>query len=120
MCQFDHVFGSFAQGGHMNLDDVQTEVQVATEASIRHGLLQVTIGGGNDSYIGFDLSTSADAFKGMSFQHAQEFRLNRWTHFADLIEHQRALVRRLELTDLSLGGACKRSALVAEQLAFEQ
>ena len=44
----------------------------------------------------------------------------RRAHLADFVEHQRALVGRLELADLPLGGPGEGPSLVAEQLAGQQ
>ena len=63
---------------------------------------------------------AADAFERMPFQHAQKLGLNRLAHLADFVEHQRAAVGRFELADLAFGRAGERTALVAEQFAFEQ
>jgi len=56
----------------------------------------------------------------MPLQHAQELGLDAEAHLADLVEHQRAAVGRLELADLAVRGARESPALVAEQLAGQQ
>src|SRR4051794_12550937 len=56
----------------------------------------------------------------MPFEDAQELGLNRRGHFANFVEHQRALMSLLELADFPLRRAGESAALVTEQLAFEQ
>ena len=53
-------------------------------------------------------------------QDAQELRLRRQAHLADLVEEQHAAGRQLDLARLGLLRARERAALVAEQLRLEQ
>ena len=53
-------------------------------------------------------------------QHVQQLGLQRRLHLADLVEHQRAGVRLLELADARGRGAGEGAALVPEQLALEE
>ena len=50
----------------------------------------------------------------------QQLGLQRRLHLADLVQHQRAAVRLLELADARRRGAGEGAALVAEQLALEE
>ena len=53
-------------------------------------------------------------------QHAQQLRLEPHRHVADLVEQQRAAVRRLEQSRCGAVRAGERALLVSEQLGFEQ
>ena len=53
-------------------------------------------------------------------QRAQQLRLHLRPHVADLVEEQRAAVRRLEQAALGRDGAGERAPGVAEQLGLEQ
>ena len=50
----------------------------------------------------------------------EQLRLEAERHLADLVEHQRALGRLLELARLVAIRAGERAALVAEELGLEQ
>ena len=65
-------------------------------------------------------SLSADALEGVLLQDAQELHLEVQRHLADLVEEQRAAVRRLEAAHAVAHRAGERAAHVAEQLALEQ
>ena len=65
-------------------------------------------------------SFDADALEAPLLEHAQELRLDRERQLADLVEEERAAVRRLERARLRRDGAGERAALVAEQLALEE
>ena len=118
--QLGNVFGPLAERGHDDLQHVQPEVQVAAERAFGHVLFQVAVRGGDHAHVDLDRVAAADALERMAFQHAEELGLRAWAHLADFVEHQRALVGRLELADLALGRAGERALLVAEQLAFQQ
>ncbi len=51
---------------------------------------------------------------------AQQLGLAGGAQLADLVEHERALIRELELARVGHRGARERAALVAEQFAFDQ
>jgi hypothetical protein len=53
-------------------------------------------------------------------QHAEELRLHRERHLADLVEQDRAAARRLEEPTVVLARAGERPAPMAEELALEQ
>src|SRR5262249_41550479 len=54
------------------------------------------------------------------FDNAQQLRLRRQRHFADLIEQQRAVLRNLEASRPAFARASERSLLMPEKLAFDQ
>ena len=63
---------------------------------------------------------AADAARSALLEHAQQLRLHRRRQLADLVEEERAAVRRLEAADAPLARAGEGAALVAEELALEQ
>ena len=60
---------------------------------------------------------AANALQLAFLQHAQQLRLHRQRHVADLVEEQRPAVRLLELAEMTRGRAGERALLVPEQLA---
>jgi hypothetical protein len=67
-----------------------------------------------------DRRLAADAVELALGQHAQQARLQRRRHVADLVEEQRAAVGLFEAAAAQRVGAGERALLVAEQLRFEQ
>ena len=109
-----------AQRRHIELHDLESEEEVAAERARAHGLLERPVGRGDDAHVGLDRRVAADALERMAFQHAEELRLRRERHLADLVEEDRPLVGRLELADHPLGRAGERALLVAEEFAFQE
>ena len=112
--------GRLRSGGTRISSTAQSKVEIAAKASVDHVPLQIAIRGGDHPHVDLDGLGAADALERMPFQHAQELGLNGRAHLADFVEHQRALVRGLELADLALGGTGEGPLLVAEQLAGQQ
>jgi hypothetical protein len=104
----------------VNADDVQAVEQVFAELAKLHPVLQVLIGRGDDTYIGFHLIVSADAVELAILQHAQQARLQRRRHVTDFIEEQRAAIGLLEPSLALQRGPGESALFVAEELGFEQ
>ena len=67
-----------------------------------------------------DRAVAAEPRELAVLQDVQQLGLQRRRHLADLVEHDRAVLRELELADARSAGAGEGAALVAEQLALEQ
>lgn len=74
----------------------------------------------HDPHVGVDRLVAADAFERLLLEHAQELRLERRRHVADLVEQDRASAALLELADATPVGTREGPTFVPEQLAFEQ
>jgi len=114
------LFGPLAQGRYHDLEDVQPVVEVLSELAGRHGLLQVLVGGRDDSDVHLDRGVAPDPRELPVLQDVEELGLERRVEIADLVEEDGAVVGRLELADLELMGAGEGPALVAEQLRLQQ
>ena len=68
----------------------------------------------------FEQPRAAEPLELALLQHAQELRLRRQAHLADLVEEQHAAGGQLDLARLGLLRAGERAALVAEELRLEQ
>src|SRR5690625_3865842 len=66
------------------------------------------------------LPIAADPLYFTALQGAQQFRLHRQRHLADLVQKERAAVGQLELAGTILSGTRERPLGVTEQLAFHQ
>ena len=99
--------------------DLEPVVQIAAEGAGSDLLLEVRVGGGDDAHVHLDRLGPPDAHERAILEHAQDLRLQRQRHLADLVQKERAAVRQLELPRLALHGPREGAALVAEQLALQ-
>ena len=114
------LFAPLPQRRDADLDDVQAVVEVFTELMRPHGRLEVAIGGGDEPHVGADGLLAAHARELAVLEHVQQLGLKPQRHLADLVEQERALVRRLELSGFLPVGSGERALLVTEQLRLEQ
>jgi len=81
----------------------QPAAQVVAEAALAHPCQQVGMRGGNHAHADTDRLRRADRQQLALGQHAQQPRLQRQRHVADLVEEQRAAVGLLDQTALVPG-----------------
>ena len=86
----------------------------------RHALLQILVSGRDHAHVHANRRLAADAIELAFRQHAQQARLQRRGHVADLVEEQRAAVGLLEAAAALRVRAGERALLVTEQLGLEQ
>mmetsp|Transcript_26316 Transcript_26316/g.62491 ORF Transcript_26316/g.62491 Transcript_26316/m.62491 type:complete len:373 (-) Transcript_26316:724-1842(-) len=111
---------ALAQRRNLDNDLGEAVVQVFAEAAVCDAGLQVLVGGPNDAHIDRDFLTPTDALDDPLLQEAQQLGLQRHRQIADLVEHQRATVRSLDLAERRLVGPREGALFVAKQLAFQQ
>ena len=78
------------------------------------------MGRGDHADVDAPLLRRADRAQRACLEHAQQLRLQRERHLADLVEQQRAAIGRGEQAGVIVGRAGERALDVAEQLALEQ
>src|SRR5215469_17470887 len=83
-------------------------------------LFQIYVHGGEDSRVDSDRPFAAKAGVFAILEHVKQFRLKMRSHFADFVEEQRTLVRKLELAGFIIERSCKGPSLITEQFRFEQ
>src|SRR5439155_19176 len=88
--------------------------------TVSHSILQVAIGGGNQTKIEFDGACSADSRNLMLLQNTQQLGLKRGSQFTDLVQKHAASLRHLQLASSLLIGARKCALLIAEEFALQQ
>src|SRR4029079_15105618 len=81
---------------------------------------EVQIGGGDDPDIALERPGAGDTLELALLDDAQQLRLHRHRHLADLVEEDGAAVRQLEAPRLLAGGTGEGALLVAEELALDQ
>src|ERR1041384_5326300 len=69
------IFFSLVQRGKMNAEDVETIEQIAAELAFGNGLMWLTIGGGEQAHVDFDLLATAETPYGAFFDHSQKLGL---------------------------------------------
>jgi len=83
-------------------------------------LLEIAVGRCNDPHVDGDGLVSAHALELALLQEAQQLDLDGGRDLADFVEKERALVRLLEAAVTPSLRARERTALVSEELAFQQ
>ena len=115
------VIPTFPERGHLNVDDVETVIEVLTEATVPYLLPQVPVGGRDDAHIHVDSLGAADPSDLSLLDDPQQLDLEIHVEFSNLIQKQSALVGQLKKAGFSLAaGAGEGSILIAEQLRFKQ
>ena len=107
-------------GGNLDRDDVEAVEQIFLELAVGDHLPQIAVGGGDDAHVDLLGPLGAERLELALLQHAQQLRLQRRAHRADLVEEDRAAVGQRELALLGRGRAREGAAHVAEELGLEQ
>ena len=102
------------------LDDLEPVVEVFAEIAAHHHLLEVAVRGRHDTHVHLDALVAPQLGELGVLQHVEQLRLQRRLHLADLVEHEGAAVRLLELADAGRRGTGEGTPLVAEELALEE
>ncbi len=89
----------------MNGEDRKTKEKVLAKLFLLDEVLQIAIGRSYDTRIDADCVQTADAFKTLFFDNAQNLRLNREVKLADFVQEDRPLIGKFEFTDLAREGA---------------
>ena len=118
--QSRHVFLALTQRRQAQADHVQAVEQVLAEHAVLDAGFQVLVRRGNHAHIRLHGRMAAHTVEMPVGQHTQQSRLQIERHVADFIEEQRAALGLLEATTALRLRAGERTALVAEQFAFQQ
>ena len=81
---------------------------------LRHQILQVAIGGGNNAHRNLDRLLAAHAMKLAFLQNAEQLRLRSRVQIAHFVQEQRASIGQLEFAAARGGGSSERAFFVAE------
>src|SRR5581483_1430583 len=114
------VLPPLAQRRHRDLDDVQAIEEVLAESSGRDVALEVAVRGREDAHVRAPRAGLADPLERLVLEEAQELRLQARRHLGDLVEEERAALRRLDATRLVAHRAREGAARVPEELAREE
>ncbi len=111
---------ALTQRRHRHGKNVQPVIQIFAKAALLHLPIEDAVRRGDDANVDRNRIAPADPIHFAFLQDAQEFRLKRQVHFADLVQEQGARMRHLELSDFADNGAGKRAPLMAEEFALQQ
>src|SRR5581483_11494935 len=114
------VLAPIAERRHRHLEDVEAEEEVGPEAPVADHVVQVAVSRGDDPDVDLDGVAAADAPDLALLEGAEELRLHRGRHVADLVDEERAAMRALEEALAGLGRAREGALLVAEELGLEE
>src|SRR5438093_570007 len=118
--QEQEVVAPLAQRGQVHGHHVETVVEVGAERALLQAARRVAVGGRDDAHVDADRLGAAHAQELAVLEDAQQLGLRPWTHLADLVQEERALVGQLELPELARVGVGERALLVPEELALEE
>ncbi len=107
------------QRRQIDLDHAEAEAQIVAEGAFPDHGVEVAVRRGDDPHVHLDGLVRADPDDLARLQRAQQVGLGGEGHVADLVEEERASVRRLETPLAAVHGPGERPLLVAEQLALE-
>ena len=100
--------------------DVESVVEIFTEGSVGHCFFEIAVRRRQDAGIDPDVGFAAEPGELTVLEHLEEFRLQSRMHFADLVEKNGAVIRVLELAQLSPQRPGEGPLFKTEQLALEQ
>src|SRR4029453_5092199 len=115
-----NVPGSPPGGADRDRKDVEAVVEIVTEPLRSNHPVKITVRRGDHAHIDPERPRPADTLELAFLQPPQPLWLQLEGNLADLIEKQRAAVRKLEPSDPLCDRARERSSLVAEHLALQQ
>ena len=107
-------------GGSGNLDHVESEVEVFAEALLLDRALEIAIRRGDDAHVDCHLGARAERAHLPLLEHAEDLRLERHRHVADLVEEERPASRLDEEAGPRFARVGERATGVSEQLALEE
>ena len=116
--QLADIFLVFAQGGHMNVKDVQAVIKILAKFTSGYGFVRDFVGGGKHANIDRSLYLAPEAAQLVVFEDAQEFGLGADRHFANFVEKQRAPFGEFETPGSTLERARECALFVTEDFAF--
>jgi len=82
----DDVFFSVAQGRDTQLELRQAMIKIAPESAPAHGMIQLLVGGCDETYIDSDLLRAAEAIVRHAVQHAQKLYMKLGLKLSNFIQ----------------------------------
>src|SRR5215469_17171824 len=99
---------------------VEAIEEIGTEPAFLDRLLQISVAGGNDSYVDFDGPTASQRFELVLLKHTQQFDLGFRRQLTDFIEKQSATVRQFKAARATLQRARESSLHMSKKFALDE
>jgi hypothetical protein len=116
----ENVHESVAQGWHVKFDNLETVVEVLSERSVEDILSEVSVGGGDDSYIHASGAVLANPSDLALLEDPEELDLHAVRDFPDFVQEEGSLVGGFEESRSVGGSAGEGPPDMAEAFAFEE
>ena len=104
----------------MNRKDIQPVVEVVAKRASGDELLEVSMRGGDDTHVDVDALWAAEPLDLTLLEHSEQLHLNVCGKVTNLVEKIVEPIRQFESSGLPRQRSGERSALTAEQLAFDE
>ena len=104
----------------MEGDYVEAVEQVFAKVSAFNLLVEILVGGGDDTNVHLDRFGGADGLEALFVERTQHFCLSLKAHVGDFVEKQGAAVGLLELADFVHVGSREAAFAMAEQFVLDQ
>src|SRR6185437_2913517 len=109
-----------AQGRYVHDDLRQPVIEILAKPALVDPHFQTLVRRAHDANVDRNLVASSDALDNPFLEKAQQLRLKRRRQIPDLVEEQRASMRRFHLAQRLLDGAGERTLLVTKELALQK
>src|ERR1700730_1896180 len=119
-CQRRDVFGVFAQRRNGDGNNVEAVKQVGAKGLLARGLLQISIGRGQEPDVDFNRAGASHAHEFSFLQNAQQLGLENGRKLADVVEENGAAFGNFEKSFFLGNGAGEGALFVAKQFALQQ
>src|ERR1700730_5478313 len=119
-CQRRDVFGVFAQRRNGDGNNVEAVKQVGAEGLLARGLLQISIGRGEEPDVDFNRAGTSHAHEFSFLQNAQQLGLEDGRKLANFVEENGAAFGNFEKSFFLGNGAGECALFVAKQFALQQ
>src|ERR1700704_3716028 len=94
--QSNDVFGALSQGRNAQLELAEAMEKIFAETAFLYGCFEILIRCGDDPNIDLDFAMASQPVEGLAIQYAQQLYLRVQLKFSDLVEEQRAFVRKFK------------------------
>src|SRR5437667_11197161 len=114
------VLASLPKWWDFNWKHIEAVKQILAESTILDHVFKIAVSGGNHPHTNLDCPRAAETFELLLLHCAQQFRLQFQTDVADLLQKERASVRKFESAFSLHENVGKGPLLVPEHFALKQ
>ena len=115
-----NIFVPLTQGRQLQVDHIQTVIQILPESSFFNQLFQMVAGCSDHSYVDMSILVTADRRDRVIFQNPQQLGLRFQFKITDLIDKQSTMMGCFKTSPTGFRRAGKRTFRMTEQFALDQ